>query len=255
MSESTKSDPRPPCDGAPPPPDGSAEETALREEVSESAARSTRRFLWTVTILGATLLAVNFTPLRQYVQNIQWIKARLGETGVLAPVVFLVASTVLIAVGVPRLALCGVGGVVFGFVTGAILSQLSSLFGSYATFLFARWGGREWAERRLRTRPGLRFLNARPSITAIILARQLPVAGLLINLGIALTPVRHGVFLAGSLIGLVPGTVVATLLGSGLGKGSAVQICAAVFFALASVVSVWRLRRGRRKPQAPSIPS
>ena len=153
--------------------------------------------------------------------------------------------------GVPRLALCGLAGVLFGFAGGMSIAMLSGVLGSYGAFLLARWGGRDIAERRLAgSSPRLRAVLANPSIMSIFIARQLPVPGIVPNVLLGLLPTPHRTFLLGTILGYLPSNAIVALAGSSLGKDSLQTAIAQVTLSMAglgafSLMLVWLRRRFR----------
>ncbi len=227
----------------------------LELEVAESAGKSEKKFLIMALVVIAIIALVHFTPLQELTNDQTW-KQTIQHLGVWASSLFFIVSTGLIAIGIPRMFLCGLAGVLFGFKTGFIVGQLSALFGSYGTFVFARWGGREWVARRIENSQRLRTLLKKPSTFTIFLVRQLPIAGIVPNLILGLTPVKHRYFLLGSFLGYLPSSALVAAIGSGLGKGfsratlahSISQITLAMLaLGLISWV-VWRLKKKLTKP-------
>ena len=214
-----------------------------------SAAREIRRLLVLAVVFLGLLLLLHFSPLRAWLDDIQALKGVIDRFGFAADAVFAIGSIFAIAVGVPRLALCGLAGALFGFVEGALVSLVSSVLGSYGAFLLARWGGRAWAERKLRgASPHLRELLADPSIGSIFVARQMPMPGLIANVLLGVLPVRHQTFLAGTFAGYLPSTAIVALAGSSLGKESlakaGMQISLSMIgLAVLSVAILWIVRR------------
>lgn len=219
----------------------------LELEAAESAGASERKLLVMALVVAACILVVHLTPLKQYATNFQYWKDSMDRMGYLGSLAFGLVCTLLIAMGVPRLVFCAAAGMLFGFWEGFIIGQLTALFGSYLTFVFSRWGGREWVARRIENRRHLRELLRRPSVFAVFLVRQLPIAGVVPNLVLGVTPVRHRTFLLGSFLGFLPSTAMVTIIGSGLGKQSLThsmgQITAAMLGLGAASLIVWRLRR------------
>src|SRR5271166_2713857 len=102
-----------------------------------------------------------------------------------------------------------------GFWSGMLWAQLGTLVGNYVLFIVARSAGRDWAERFLIQRGKLQaFLRLRGTL-GVILARQLPLPGLVINLACALLPIRHRDFLFGTIVGQLPQAIPCTLIGAG----------------------------------------
>jgi uncharacterized membrane protein YdjX (TVP38/TMEM64 family) len=86
--------------------------------------------------------------------------------------------------------------------------------------MIARWGGRDYLRERAPANSKLVQLLKQPSITSIVVMRQLPIANSVINVILATSEVTITAFLTGSFIGFLPSGIVATLAGSGLGKES-----------------------------------
>ena len=209
----------------------------------------TRRLLIVALIALGLVLSLHFTPLKAWMEDIRALKAHIDAYGWKADAAFAAGAIAAIAIGVPRLALCGLAGALFGFVEGALLALAAGVLGSYGAFLLARWGGKAWVDRRLRKAdPRHRALLGRPSIAGIFIARQLPVPAIVLNVLIGMLPVGHGTFLAGTLLGYVPSTAIVTLAGSSLGKESLERAMLQVSFAMLglavlSFFLVWISRR------------
>lgn len=169
-----------------------------------------------VLAASALGLAVYLTPLKDWLADGALIKARLAVFGFAAPLVFTMGSALLTVIGAPRLLVCSLGGMAFGFAVGLLWSQLGTLLGSYLIFLFIRWKGRDYALHRF---PRLREYSQgldRHGLSAVVLIRQLPINGFYNNVLLGLTPVSHGEFLMGSLMGYLPLGITACLFGAGL---------------------------------------
>ena len=212
-------------------------------------AKETRR-LWLLAGLAlAVVLALHFSPLKAWLDDIRALKAQVGTYGWKAHGFFVVGSIIAIAIGIPRLALCGLAGVLFGFIEGMSVAMVSGVMGSYGAFLLARWGGRGWAERRLAgASERLRAVLAQPSIASIFIARQLPVPGIVPNVLLGILPTRHRTFLLGTFLGYLPSNAIVALAGSSLGKESLEKAIAQVSLSMAglgafSLLLVWLRQR------------
>lgn len=162
---------------------------------------------------------IYFSPLKAWLSQTDLIKSRLAEFGIIAPLVFLLGSALFTALGVPRTVSFTLGGFVFGFGMGLVWSQMGTLLGSYATFLLVRWRGQDYSLAQFQRFQGFaRDIESR-GLICVILIRQLPISGFYNSVFLALTPVSHANFLLGSLVGVLPLGVTATLLGAGLIQG------------------------------------
>jgi uncharacterized membrane protein YdjX (TVP38/TMEM64 family) len=165
--------------------------------------------------VGVLLSIVYLSPLRHYLGHWQEVSRQVRGFGALAPVVVVVGVALLVAAGFPRVVLCLIAGMALGFWSGLIWAQLGTLLGNYAMFLIVRGAGREWAQRRLSNRPRLKSVLEARGVLGVVLARQLPLPGLMINLACALLPIRHVDFILGTILGQLPQAIPCTLVGAG----------------------------------------
>jgi uncharacterized membrane protein YdjX (TVP38/TMEM64 family) len=192
----------------------------LPEQTSD-VGKETKRLLIGAAIVTGLVLALHFTPLKQWLLEAQSLKARIAEYGWKAHVVFVLGSVFGIALGLPRLALCGLGGVLFGFIEGFLASQFAGVLGAYGAFLITRlWAPKAWVQRKLANSERLRALLERPSIGTIFVARQLPVPGLVPNVLLGVLETRHTTFLIGTFLGYLPSNLPVALAGSSMAKDS-----------------------------------
>lgn len=202
----------------------------------ENGAHPYRRILAKSFMLALLLgfgLLIYLTPLKEWLNQGQLIVAQLAAMGYWAPLVYVLAGMLLTIVGVPRLLICSLGGLAFGFAWGLAWSHLATLLGSYATFVFVRWGGRAWSLEHFPRLRGFTGQMHERGVLAVLLIRQLPMAGFYNNLLLGLTPVSHRDFWFGSILGFLPMGVTACLLGAGMIQADAAQ--AARYMALAAV--------------------
>ena len=97
-------------------------------------------------VLGCSLLIYSM-PLKEMLNQSHQIKLWLATAGYAAPAVFTLAAALLTAVGMPRLLLCSLAGVLFGFTWGFVWSHFGTLLGAYGTFIFAHWSGRDYVQQ------------------------------------------------------------------------------------------------------------
>ncbi len=164
--------------------------------------------------LAAALALVYFSPIGAKLKNVGELSKRLRDMGGAGVAAYCGGVFILTAIGVPRLALCALGGAVYGFWLGMAWTQLPTLAGYYVTFLFVRWGGRDYVLRRWPRVAKLHAAFDGHSAWKIVMIRQMPVTGVIVNFFLGLSPVRHRDFLIGTLIGLIPQAIPVTLLGS-----------------------------------------
>ncbi len=228
--------------------------TAGADTLQESEARPPwRRIVFLGAVVAVLLVIVYLSPLRGYLGRVQDLRDTIRSFGLLAPVVLTLSIGLFVALGFPRLLFCVLAGMAMGFWWGLLWAQLGTLIGNYALFLVARTGGGDWVRRYVAKRGRLASLIHEEGITGVILARQLPVPGMLVNLAFGLLSIRHREFLIGTLIGQLPEAIPCTLFGAGAVKASPAKSAAFIGLAVALALLVWtglrwlvRARRNRK---------
>ena len=191
--------------------------------------KETLRLLIGALIVAGIIAVLHFTPLKQWLAEAQNLKQQVDAYGWKAHAVFILGSVIGIAVGVPRLVLCGLGGVLFGFVEGVLASQFAGVLGSYGAFLITRlWAPKLWVKRQLAKSDKLRSLLEKPTIGSIFVARQLPVPGIVPNVLLGVLSTRHRTFLIGTFLGYLPSNIPVALAGSSMAKESLTKAIAQV---------------------------
>jgi len=181
-------------------------------------------------------VAFYFTPLKGWLAQGLILKAELANYGLVAPLVFTTAGAALTAIGAPRLILCSLGGLAFGFAWGLVWSQLATVLGSYATLLLIRRFGIGFGLKKVRQFERLARQIEQNGVLAVVLIRQLPLNGFYNNVLLGMTDVGHLDFLVGSFIGFLPMGITACLIGAGLLQTDLAKATEYIALALASSV-------------------
>ncbi len=202
-------------------------------------------------VLIATLAMIGFLleglGLRNALDT-HWIDAEVKGQGMRGDALFVLVGGVAIAIGLPRQAVCFLGGYAFGFAEGLLWSSLASLAGCIAAFLYARLMGRDFIAARFPERVArIDAFLAGNTFSMTLLIRLLPVgSNLVTNLAAGVAGVRSLPFFLASVLGYLPQTIVFALLGSGIQVDPVFRIGASVVLFVASgVMGVWLFRRFR----------
>jgi uncharacterized membrane protein YdjX (TVP38/TMEM64 family) len=211
-----------------------------------------------MAFLAGGLIIIFFSPLRGYLGQYREITVRLGQMGGYAPLYFICGTAVLVFFGIPRLLLCPIGGMAFGFFTGLLWTQIGTLIGFYGAFLFIRWGGRDLVIRYAPKLDRLAKRFERNGLPAVILVRQLPVNGFFTNLLLGLMPISHVNFLLGTTIGILPEAIPCTLIGSGaaqmsFGRGASYMTAAMVMLLVFWILCGVFVKSARNRNMIPEI--
>ena len=175
--------------------------------------------IFLAALLIGVLALVRFSPLGEHfkVANIEVLQQKLSGFGTLAPLVFLIGGALVITIGVPRAVVSILGGLAFGLFWGILLALAAALLGSTIVFLLTKWLGRPLFKQKVGA-----YLKAIEDHTQtdgflmVIILRQLPLTSLVINVLIGLTSISMGIFVLGSIVGLLPETIIFALFGSSL---------------------------------------
>ncbi|GAB5432508.1 MAG: TVP38/TMEM64 family protein [Epibacterium sp.] len=138
--------------------------------------------------------------------------------------VFLVAYVAIVAFSLPGAAVASVtGGFLFGLVAGTGLNVLAATVGAMAIFLAARWGLGAALSAKIESSEGrIRRLKSAlhdTEIEVLLLLRLVPVVPFFVaNLLPALVGVRVWNFFWTTALGIIPGAIVFTWIGVGLGE-------------------------------------
>ncbi len=142
----------------------------------------------------------------------------------LAALGFVTAYVVIVAFSLPGAAVASLtGGFLFGLVMGSVFNVVAATIGATAIFSAVRLGFGEALAARMdasegRIRAFKRSLNEN-EISFLLLIRLVPVVPFFVaNLLPAMLGVRLPVFVLTTFFGIIPGAIVYTWVGSGLGE-------------------------------------
>ncbi len=182
------------------------------------------------------------------------LSAFIGGFGVWAPLVY--AFLYVVSSPIPFLApvLSAVGGLLFGTLWGTVVVLGIATASAFVPFYMARQLGRDWVESKLEGKK-LDEIYAQSEggkgFTFIVLMRLIPVLPWEVQNYVAgLTKVTPLTFIAGTLVGIIPGSFSLVFLGAAATDPTSWQFFAAIAFkvvtALIPVVALY-IRRKRKK--------
>ena len=194
----------------------------------EAGSKSLLRHLPLAVILVAA--SVGFFTLKDYLSfetlrdNREALLAfrDVNYIGIVAA--FLAVYIVIVAFSLPGAAVASVtGGFLFGLTLGTIYNVIAATIGACAIFLAARWGlGKNLAAKLDDSDGALKKLKnglAEHEINVLFLLRLMPVVPFFVaNLLPALVGVKFFNFVFTTFFGIIPGALVFTWIGVGLGK-------------------------------------
>lgn len=138
--------------------------------------------------------------------------------------VFIAAYVMIVAFSLPGAAVASVtGGFLFGLGLGTTFNVIAASLGAIAIFLAARWGlGRALAARIETSEGRLKRIKSglqKHEISVLFLMRLVPAVPFFVaNLLPALVGVKFVNFAFTTILGIIPGAIVFTWIGVGLGE-------------------------------------
>ena len=147
----------------------------------------------------------------------QWIESQGIWACVLAPLFMVVVAILPIPAEIPAM----LNGMVFGTVGGTLFTWGGALIGAQISFEFARKFGRPLAERIISKR--ILAQTDRVAISAgwpgLLVLRLIPaIAFTAVNWGVGFTALPRWTFFWTTAVGILPGAIMFTAFGSGLGS-------------------------------------
>jgi uncharacterized membrane protein YdjX (TVP38/TMEM64 family) len=195
-----------------------------------------RRF-WLAMGAIAALVAIRASGVGSYLSldalraHRQELTAFVGHHYGLAALAYIGIYILAVAFSLPgALLLTLAGGFLFGAVAGAVFTVIGATIGATAIFLFARAVFGANALRRFGPQAEKLASNIQNNAWSYLLVlRLIPLFPFfLVNLAPALVGVRLGTYVLTTFFGIIPGTVVYSLAGAGLGdvldSGGAISI-------------------------------
>ncbi|MEL7310281.1 MAG: TVP38/TMEM64 family protein [Pseudomonadota bacterium] len=145
---------------------------------------------------------------------VQWIDANRQTAWIVFIIVYVLATVLML----PGSILTVAAGYVFGVVYGTILVSISSVLGATAAFLVGRSLGRGWVREKIGADARLAAIDKateKRGFLVMLLLRLSPIFPFnVMNYLMSLTGMSLRNYVAGSWLGMLPGTVLYVYLGS-----------------------------------------
>jgi uncharacterized membrane protein YdjX (TVP38/TMEM64 family) len=202
-----------------------------------------------LTLLVAALAVVVLTirPDREM------LVSAFGARNALAPVLAVSGAAVLTAAMVPRTLLSAVGGLLFGWLSGAGYILLGVTLGAILARSIGRLLGREFMARHLKGRLlHVEQAVASRGVLAVMVSRMVPFVPFCVsNYLFGTTSVRFVPFVLGTMLGALPATLAYAALGSATASHNTtgMTIAGAVVATLAVAGSIGTYLIWRKRPR------
>jgi len=178
--------------------------------------------LWVfISMIAISIFALIYAE-REHTLSPRYIKQYISHFGVWAPLVFLILYSIksfiiFIPAGIFMLA----AGLSFGTFLGALILIVGTLLSSTAGFVFARYFGKDYVQKKLQN---TKFSNlggkiAQKGFLIILLLRLVPILPYdAINYICGLSKIRYRDFILATLIGTIPACFLYAYLGDNILK-------------------------------------
>ncbi|MDK1476639.1 TVP38/TMEM64 family protein [Streptomyces sp. 549] len=234
---------------------------------NRSAAAPDRPALTRGTALRLALLlllvaGLGYWAVKDGGETLSGLNTWVASLGLWAPLMYALVFAVAQAAFVPGSVLTASAGVLFGVALGSATVLVGATVGAALCFGLARWLGRP-AVARLAGSGRLADLDERLSrrgFAAVLVLRLVPVFPFAaVNYGAAVTAVRFTPYLAATVVGTAPATVVYAGLGGSLTDPGSPALWWSMAGLLALTVGGWWLARrtapGHPSPTAGPLPT
>lgn len=145
------------------------------------------------------------------------VTAWLQGLGPEAAVIFMGLYIVATVIGIPGTVLTLVGGILFGLVWGTLWSVMGATLGAIGAFWVARYWLHDWFACRFRRHPLLQRIHnwvMQDPFRVVLTIRFVPISPFnLENYLFGLSSIPLKPYIWGTLLGIIPGTLVYTWLG------------------------------------------
>lgn len=178
--------------------------------------RATRLALPATLLMGMFLVAVYYADVPRATAVLEEIR----DLGVWGPLVLASLYTIWCTLLIPASVLTLSAGFLFGLPIGGVAAILGSTVGACVAFLVGRTVAREWVARRMAS--NARFVAIDRVVgyhgfRIVLLSRLSPISPFtLLNYLYGLTRVSFREYALGTLLGVIPGTLIFTYFGAGL---------------------------------------
>lgn len=165
--------------------------------------------------LGSRFLNIDLSNISE-----EEFKARVESLGNWGPVIYIVVYLFRPLILFPAGVLSATAGVIWGPIVGFFYLQIAANISSTAEFLFARYFGRELAEKHLKGKiQDIDEKIEKHGFLTVLLIRLIPnLPWDVQNLSLGLTKVRFRDYFIATLIGIMPGSFAFVFFGSSLIK-------------------------------------
>jgi uncharacterized membrane protein YdjX (TVP38/TMEM64 family) len=199
-------------------------------------ARGTARLISLALVLGGLIAGLALSGSL----SAESVRDEVDRAGAWAPLVFVLAGSLLTVLLFPGPLTAGASGLLFGTAAGTPITILTLVCGGVLAFSIGRWWAHDAVEELATRRPRLGALRAwvgERGFLSVLYARIAPgVPYNLVNYAAGLAPVRLQAFVAATALGCAPRAFAYTALGGSFGDLGSPEALAAIAVLVAMAV-------------------
>lgn len=169
-----------------------------------------------ISLFIIVLILIMFYFMNTDTMNIDTLKNLILDSGYFAPLIYIIAFSLVPLTFFPDSLLAILGGTIFGLSRGFLYTSVGALIGGSISFFISRILGQSFVERLENDKlKNIQNLLKDNGFLMILLLRLIPLFPFdLISYGAGLTKISYKDFILGTLIGTIPGILVFVNLGA-----------------------------------------
>ena len=164
-------------------------------------------------VIGALVWVSYHFELRSHL-NVAAMRGLVDAHEPFGPLVFMMVLIGGLLLHIPGIVFVALGGMLFGKLGGFFYGWIAGVAGATLCFVIGRYLAKDWVQNGLEKRPMLAALDQRlerNGVRTVILLRLVLFLAPPLNWAIGTSRVRFGDYVAGTALGLVPGTFTTVL--------------------------------------------
>lgn len=169
-----------------------------------------------ISLFIIVLILIIFYFMNKDIININTLRNLILDSGYFAPLIYIIAFSLVPLTFFPDSLLAILGGTLFGLSRGFLYTSLGALIGGSISFFISRILGQSFVEKLENDKlKNIQNLLKDNGFLMILLLRLIPLFPFdLISYGAGLTKISYKDFVLGTLIGTIPGILVFVNLGA-----------------------------------------
>lgn len=169
-----------------------------------------------ISLFIIALILIMFYFMNKDIMNVDTLKNLILDSGYFAPLIYIIAFSLVPLTFFPDSLLAILGGTILGLSRGFLYTSIGALIGGSISFFISRILGQSFVEKLENDKlKNIQNLLKDNGFLMILLLRLIPLFPFdLISYGAGLTKISYKDFLLGTLIGTIPGILVFVNLGA-----------------------------------------